>query len=106
MRTLRDNEPVGVLYDHYELAIADLAAGADLEPVLRSFEIALLRELGYELVFDHDAGTGENVSAQGWYRHVRDLGFEAHRFVVRRAHANHGHSTWRCAAAGTPTSMP
>ena len=77
VRTLRAEDPVDELYQHYERTIADLEDDVAIEPVLRRFEIALLRELGYELVFDFDASTGAQVQPDCHYRYVHELGFEA-----------------------------
>jgi len=42
------------LFDAYEAAMSALASGEALPPLLRRFEVALLRELGWGLVLDGD----------------------------------------------------
>ncbi len=49
------HDPSPGLFDDYAAAIAGLAAGAE-EPVLRRFEVALLRHLGLAPRFDLDSG--------------------------------------------------
>jgi DNA repair protein RecO (recombination protein O) len=48
---------------------------ARIEKWLRRFEKLLLKECGYELVFDRDADTGERVNAQARYVLEPDFGF-------------------------------
>jgi len=60
------------LFDAYHRSIAALAGNpqaqpAELEPVLRGFEFALLRELGSLPELHVVTATGEPVQAQGWY---------------------------------------
>jgi DNA repair protein RecO (recombination protein O) len=76
MRLLRHQDPHPELFLGYEATVAGLdAPGADIEPLLRRFEKLLLRESGYELVFDCDASTGEPVDPEASYRFVPELGF-------------------------------
>ena len=55
LRLTPRDDPHEALYDRYREALAALAAGADVSPVLRRFEKALLSELGYGPVLDADA---------------------------------------------------
>ena len=43
------------LFFHYASLVADLGSSSELEPLLRKFEISLLREIGYELNLEVDA---------------------------------------------------
>ena len=47
LRLLPEGDPHETLFDHYTLALAELNARPDMEPVLRRFELDLLSELGY-----------------------------------------------------------
>ncbi len=38
------------------------------EPILRSFECALLREMGYAPTFDRESATGKPIDPKAWYR--------------------------------------
>lgn len=68
LRLLPVQDPHPVVFDAYAALLERLAQGEVLEPLLRSFELALLRELGYGLVFDRDAGTGQVLEPGGIYR--------------------------------------
>ena len=63
-----------VLFDHYAHTIAALAAGLPTAPLLRSFEFALLRELGYGLTLDCVADTGERVRPDSRYVFLQERG--------------------------------
>ena len=72
--------PVGVstpsLFHAYDDAISMLARGEKLEPVLRTFERILLRESGYELLFNYDQSTGDEIVPDRYYRFIPNVGFE------------------------------
>jgi DNA repair protein RecO (recombination protein O) len=59
LRLLPEGDAHEKLFDHYTLALADLAARPDVEPVLRQFELDLLSELGYAQRLSHLADGGE-----------------------------------------------
>lgn len=61
------------LFDAYAAALADLARGATEAAELRRFEKILLKELGYGLVLDRDAG-GFPIAAQRHYRYQIERG--------------------------------
>jgi DNA repair protein RecO (recombination protein O) len=48
-------DPHPALFDAYEAALAALGRDAKLSPLLRRFELTLLRELGYGVMLDADA---------------------------------------------------
>jgi DNA repair protein RecO (recombination protein O) len=76
LRLLKHQDPHSELFLGYEATVAGLdVPGADIEPVLRRFEKLLLRESGYELVFDYEASSGQPVEPAGSYRFVPELGF-------------------------------
>jgi DNA repair protein RecO (recombination protein O) len=75
LRLVRHEDPHPALFDGYETALAGLAAGADVEACLRRFELLLLRECGYELTFDVDAGSGEPIVPDAVYAFEADHGF-------------------------------
>ncbi len=56
-----------VLYDAYGDALSALSRGAAEAAELRRFEKTLLRELGYGLALDREAGNGEPVQADRQY---------------------------------------
>jgi DNA repair protein RecO (recombination protein O) len=56
-----------VLFDAYSVALTALARGADETAELRRFEKTLLRELGYGLALDREAGGGPPVRVDHRY---------------------------------------
>jgi DNA repair protein RecO (recombination protein O) len=74
LRLLPREDPHAALFDRYADAIRALAQGGETAPVLRSFELALLQELGYGLTLDSIAGTGELVRPEGRYLFVAERG--------------------------------
>ncbi len=74
-RLLGKFEQMQDLYHDYETLLVDLGTDVDEEPMLRKFEIALLRELGYGISFDVDAVDSQPIEADAKYRFVADQGF-------------------------------
>lgn len=74
-RLLGKFEQMQDLYQDYETLLVDLGTDVDEEPILRKFEIALLRELGYGISFDIDAVAGQPIESDAKYRFVADRGF-------------------------------
>jgi DNA repair protein RecO (recombination protein O) len=66
------------LYDVYRALLPELGRTQSVEPLLRSFELTLLRELGYALNLVRTADTDEPVEAQGIYGFSFDRGPLAH----------------------------
>jgi DNA repair protein RecO (recombination protein O) len=75
VKLLHGHEPEPRVFEAYSSSLASLAMAADVEPLLREFELCLLDSLGYGLQFDHDAETGEPLQEQGWYYLQSDSGF-------------------------------
>lgn len=61
MRLVGRHDPQEGLFAFYHAALAELAQGVDLDSALRRFELHLLRELGYGIMLDQDAVSGEAV---------------------------------------------
>lgn len=74
MRLLGRADPHAAVFAFYHASLGELAAHAEAEPVLRRFELQLLRELGYAVALDREAGTGEPVVPSQRYRFVAELG--------------------------------
>jgi DNA repair protein RecO (recombination protein O) len=74
IRLLPREDAHPVLYDAYAEALGALARGATETAELRRFEKALLRELGYGLSLDRQAGSGEPVRADRQYTYQLERG--------------------------------
>lgn len=74
LRLLPREDPHPVLFDRYTETIRALAQGVATAPLLRSFELALLQELGYGLTLDRVAGSGDDVKPDGRYGFVAERG--------------------------------
>lgn len=78
LRLLPEHDPHELLYDHYQSLIRDLAEIENPEMRLRVFEFMLLKELGYGLVLDMDAESGEPVVPSGEYLFDAEMGVTRH----------------------------
>lgn len=67
MRLLERRDPYPPLYVHYVDTLRRLAAGESVDQCLRDFELVLLQELGYGLLLEHTADTGESVTPDEIY---------------------------------------
>ncbi len=67
-----DSHPA--LFVHYGAALASLAAGNNIEAVLRRFEVSLLAEIGYGLVVERDVVDAEPLDKGRRYEYVIDRG--------------------------------
>lgn len=64
----------GIFYA-YEHSLITLQAGADIEPLLRTFEFRLLEELGYGLDFSQDVRSFCAIQPEGFYECHAQEGF-------------------------------
>ncbi len=74
MRLTGRNDPHEGLFGPYSLTLASLAEGADPGGVLRAFELALLRELGYAPLLSREADGGGPVRAERHYLYELERG--------------------------------
>lgn len=74
VRILARNDPHEELFLHYEDALKRLSSSDDIEPALRHFEVAMLSELGYGLLLDHEADTGNTIEADLYYNYELEHG--------------------------------
>lgn len=75
VKMLGRGDPVSGLFHRYADAVSALADGDDMARVLRSFERALLDELGYGLAFDIDVRNGQPIDRGRRYDMVVGEGF-------------------------------
>jgi len=74
------------LYMDYQTALAALQGDADMEVVLRRFELSLLSELGYAINLQTDCRSQTPISSSQTYRFTPDVGFE----LTQEALDDHG----------------
>lgn len=87
-KLLHQNDSHPSLYDFYHQLMAQLSSSAIEQAVLRRFEILLLEELGYGLVLDAEAETGQAVSAEHLYYYIPDQGLK----LIQDQNANKTHA--------------
>ena len=75
-KLLHQNDPHQSLYEFYRQLMTQLSTSEILQPVLRRFEMLLLEELGYGLVLDAEAETGQAVSSEHLYYYIPDQGLK------------------------------
>ncbi len=74
MRLLERRDPYPRLYQYYVEALSRLADTASADQALREFEVRLLQELGYGLLLDQTADTGEPVMPDRRYHYEIEQG--------------------------------
>jgi DNA repair protein RecO (recombination protein O) len=74
LRLLPREDPHETLFERYGEALQALASGSARGPVLRAFEKALLREIGYALVLERDASTGRGIDPAATYTYDPERG--------------------------------
>ncbi|MGS2723205.1 DNA repair protein RecO [Porticoccus sp. GXU_MW_L64] len=74
LRTLPEQDAHSNVFYHYSRLLPILASGADIQPPLRQFEMALLHSLGYELVLTTTADSGAPIEASRNYLYNPQLG--------------------------------
>jgi len=91
MKLLTRHDPHPGLFAAYETVLRELGGGGAAEPddwreqrALRLFEKALLREIGYGLVLDHDIATGAPIAAEA------DYDYQPERGPVEVSEPSHG----------------
>ena len=74
VRLTAREDPHPRLFEAYAAALRGLAGGAAEPPILRAFELALLRELGYEAGLLTEADSGAAVRAEARYAYMIERG--------------------------------
>lgn len=74
MRLTHRHDPHPELFEHYVRVLSCLAEQGGTESCLRYFELDLLDELGYGLILDHDAETGELIDPASDYCYYLERG--------------------------------
>ncbi len=71
---LHANDAHEDLFDAYDECVLRLYEGGRPDDILRLFECALLSEIGYGLILDHDANTGELINEAKQYFYYPEKG--------------------------------
>ena len=74
VRLTAREDPHPSLFETYASALRALAQPHALSPILRGFELALLRELGYAVVLEHEARQGAPIEPASRYAYIIDEG--------------------------------
>lgn len=74
LKLLPRDDPHPALFESYRDALVALSVGEPQQPVLRRFEKALLRELGYGLTLDKSAESGEPIDPARRYIYIIERG--------------------------------
>lgn len=74
LKLMERADPHPDLFVHYGGLIANMSERRSLEPALRTFELQLLREIGYELDFAAEAGSGEAIDPVARYEFSPESG--------------------------------
>lgn len=74
VRLTAREDPHPALFDAYATALRGLGRAAPLSPLLRRFELALLRELGYGVGLDAEAERGAPLRPEGRYLYIIERG--------------------------------
>lgn len=75
VRLVAGHEKDKTLFNAYSAVLNELSTGAEIEPLLRTFELRLLENLGYGLQLTHEADSDDPVVSEGWYYLQADGGF-------------------------------
>jgi len=74
LRLLAREDAHPALFDAYAWTLAQLAANQPYEPLLRAFELILLREAGYAPTLDRDADSDKAVETAAEYLFIAERG--------------------------------
>ncbi|HEX5092522.1 MAG TPA: DNA repair protein RecO [Burkholderiales bacterium] len=74
LRLLPREDPHEALFDAYGETLALLGGAGEQAPLLRRFELSLLRELGYAPPLDREAGSDAPVTAARHYAYASETG--------------------------------
>ena len=74
LRLLPREDPHDALFTRYRGALEQLASHGESASALRSFERALLKELGYAMTLDRDSASGSAIDPARTYRYEPERG--------------------------------
>jgi DNA repair protein RecO (recombination protein O) len=71
---LPEQDPHPEVFGLYQQTLTMLETGIHIDETLRGFELALLEELGYGLILDHDVETGAALRPESYYEYRIEFG--------------------------------
>ncbi|MBV2121979.1 MAG: DNA repair protein RecO [Candidatus Thiodiazotropha sp. (ex Ctena orbiculata)] len=74
VRLIERGDPFPSLFVHYCHILAQLASDQPVGEILRQFELQLLSELGYGLLLDHTADSGDPIRGELLYNYLVEEG--------------------------------
>lgn len=74
LKLLHRHDPQPEIFDAYAATVRHLSTGSDIAPLLRQFEMELLRLLGYALSLEHDSQSHQPLQAEQHYEYRADQG--------------------------------
>ncbi len=74
MRLIGRNDPHEELFHRYSETLLGLESQQDPEPTLREFEVNLLNELGYGMIFDQDVENNVQIDPDRYYHYQVERG--------------------------------
>ena len=77
-RLITAQDPHPNLYQHYQTLLIELSGKDELEPLLRTFELLVLKEIGYGINFE--LANGEALEAELNYQFDQQHGFSLSKF--------------------------
>ena len=78
-RFLHRGDANAEVFSAYEYTLRRLSQGAELEPLLRSFEVALLKACGYEMALENVVDLALPLDSEGAYFYVPEFGAVSRR---------------------------
>ena len=85
-RFLQRSDPHPGLFEQYRHLVAELSAGSPPQPLLRVYEVELLRSAGFGMQLEHEHPTAERIQADAWYLYVPESGPRRLEYDEKRAH--------------------
>lgn len=76
IKLLHKDDSQNEIFDLYTSTIIELSKTNNIAPILRNFEIDLLKLIGYEINLDSEYITGDPLEASNLYEYSPGLGFE------------------------------
>ena len=74
IRFLHRSDPHRTLFDFYRQLMTELAAGKQVQPLLRIFEKQLLQSAGFGMQLDHEHDSDRVISSDAWYLYKPEAG--------------------------------